>query len=222
MALVTPRSVAAPITLMPPLPAPSVMARPVLKLAVAASVPPSSDSARSRAKVEVLRYLQRAAFDNGAAGIGIDAGQHQGAQVRLDQPGRARQRGGDVGRVAAPPPSRRRRARPPRSVRRRIRPRLSVSAHPSRRCSPGCSHSPRTACPGPGWRWRCPLHVAALSANTANAPWLQAALTVPAVLVQLSLVPAPPTLQVPEPPSITPLFWARRRHPSNSASGHRR
>ena len=43
-------------------------------------------------------------------------------------------------------------------------------------------------------------------ANTANAPWLQAALTVPAVLVQLSLVPAPPTLQVPEPPSITPLF----------------
>ena len=44
MALVTPKLVLA-ATLMPPPPAPSVAARAVLKLAVVASVPPSSDSA---------------------------------------------------------------------------------------------------------------------------------------------------------------------------------
>ena len=44
MALVTPKLVLA-ATLMPPPPKPTVIARPVSKLAVAASVPPSSDSA---------------------------------------------------------------------------------------------------------------------------------------------------------------------------------
>ena len=65
MALVTPKLVLA-ATLMPPPPKPTVIARPVSKLAVAASVPPSSDSAPEAAPRFASGYLHRAAVDRRA------------------------------------------------------------------------------------------------------------------------------------------------------------